>query len=257
MEILLVIGGIYIVYKVVTSFDRRDAEIAKLRKQAASHATEKTKLEKRVKELENENQRLRANQGQHGNKSYENDPQRVQSLQRECNKLRTALEQRKEQLSQCRRYVQELRRGKADNPSSELSASPQTASGNGANLAPKTTGEAVSQIEELARTSWYAARVYIDPKALKSAYEFDSYKKPQELVRSVQAVLEAGALYHDNLLHRPPAYFFQERNFSYSSSPDRHLKVDEGTSRDQCLRIHWRVDEELRMWEITHIGRHL
>lgn len=69
--------------------------------------------------------------------------------------------------------------------------------------------------------------------------------------------MEAAALYHDDKLGMPPMEFFRRlRGFGYSAQPGPHLKVDEATSPDQCLRIHWTVDPEAKRWTVTHIGRH-
>lgn len=36
-----------------------------------------------------------------------------------------------------------------------------------------------------------------------------------------------------------------------------HLKVDQGTTPNQCLRVYWYIDEEERIFVVGHIGRHL
>lgn len=38
---------------------------------------------------------------------------------------------------------------------------------------------------------------------------------------------------------------------------EAHLKIDEATSPDQCLRIYWYVDQDERALVIGHVGRHL
>ena len=50
--------------------------------------------------------------------------------------------------------------------------------------------------------------------------------------------------------------FFNYRGFGYGAEPTPHLKVDEATSPDQCLRIYWDIDNDSRHWTITHIGTH-
>lgn len=41
--------------------------------------------------------------------------------------------------------------------------------------------------------------------------------------------------------------FFSRRGFGYGALPQPHLKVDEHTSPDQCLRIYWDVDSQTRL----------
>ncbi|MFD6125747.1 hypothetical protein, partial [Streptomyces hydrogenans] len=38
---------------------------------------------------------------------------------------------------------------------------------------------------------------------------------------------------------------------------EAHLKVDEATSPDQCLRIYWYIDQHERVLVVGHVGRHL
>lgn len=122
---------------------------------------------------------------------------------------------------------------------------------------PRSVREAIVRIRELISTAWYSERVVVTSDAIKAAEEdFDKYHHPAELLRAVQAVLEAGALYHDDKLGEPPAAFFNRRGYGYGAQPEPHLKVDEGTSVAQCLRIYWEDDRDTRTWRITHIGRH-
>ncbi|WP_370323778.1 hypothetical protein [Euzebya sp.] len=121
---------------------------------------------------------------------------------------------------------------------------------------PATVADAVDRIEELAETTWYAGKVELTDGAIMSARGFASYKKPGELLRATQAVMEAGALVHHDHLGEPPADFFARRGFGYGAQPSPHLKVDEATSPDQCLRIYWDVDDDTRTWTITSIGPH-
>lgn len=121
---------------------------------------------------------------------------------------------------------------------------------------PSTVAEAVDVLEELGGTTWYAPRVILSHAALTAARSFAGYHHPGELLRAGHAVLEAGAAYHDNTLGEPPKEFFNRRGFGYGAQPSPHLKVDEATSPDQCLRIYWDNDPEMRTWTITHIGFH-
>ncbi|MGG8848335.1 hypothetical protein ACQ881_37680 [Streptomyces lividans] len=38
---------------------------------------------------------------------------------------------------------------------------------------------------------------------------------------------------------------------------EAHLKVDEATTADQCLRIYWYVDKTDKVLVVGHVGRHL
>lgn len=53
-----------------------------------------------------------------------------------------------------------------------------------------------------------------------------------------------------------PGEVFKELGFAYAAQPLPHLKVDESTSHDQSLRIHWTADPTSRVWTITSIGAH-
>lgn len=121
---------------------------------------------------------------------------------------------------------------------------------------PANVAEAMDAVIELAATTWYSQRVEVTGAAFSSGREFNEYHRPGQLLRAVQAVMEAGALYHDDKLGEPPADFFSRRGFGFGALPQPHLKVDESTSPDQCLRIYWQVNSARRMWMITHIGRH-
>ncbi|MDP8928083.1 MAG: hypothetical protein M3O70_05760 [Actinomycetota bacterium] len=121
---------------------------------------------------------------------------------------------------------------------------------------PTSMKEAFAWVEQLASSAWYRSRMMITPQAERSMRSFSDYRRPDEFVRAMQAVLEAGALYHDGKLGEPPAMFFSRRGYGYGAQPQPHLKVDEATSPDQCLRIYWEEDTDTRLWKVTHIGRH-
>lgn len=120
---------------------------------------------------------------------------------------------------------------------------------------PLTVQTAMDAVELLASNRFYRDRVTLADAAIDSGRRFDRYSSPDELLRAVQAVLEAGALQHDGKLGMTPKDFFNARGFGYGAQPSPHLKVDEATSPDQCLRIYW-TSEDGR-WVITHIGSHL
>jgi len=65
------------------------------------------------------------------------------------------------------------------------------------------------------------------------------------LLRAVHTVIEAAALYHDNRLGMTPTEYFSQRGFGYAAQPGPHLKVDDSTHPDQCLRIYWDDDAEV------------
>jgi hypothetical protein len=119
-----------------------------------------------------------------------------------------------------------------------------------------TVAAAMDDIDRQLNTLYYRERVGITPQALDAGRDFASYYSPSELLRAVHTVIEAGALYHDNRLGTTPMEYFAQRGFGYGAQPSPHLKVDESTSPDQCLRIYWEDDPQERRWTITHIGRH-
>lgn len=122
---------------------------------------------------------------------------------------------------------------------------------------PLTVEAAIDDIALQLSTRLYKDRVGITPQALDSGRDFASYYSPRELLRAVHTVIEVGALYHDNKLGTSPMEYFKQRGFGYGAQPGHHLKVDENTSPDQCLRIYWEDDPEARRWTIIHIGFHL
>lgn len=121
---------------------------------------------------------------------------------------------------------------------------------------PRTVAEAIDWIEELAGTRWFRGRVVVETTALDTGRAFRNYRDPAELARAVTTVLEAGVLFHDNKLGTTPMEFFAQRGFGYGAQPSPHLKVDEATGPDQCLRIYWDIDEATRTWRVSSIGRH-
>ncbi len=136
--------------------------------------------------------------------------------------------------------------------------SPPTTEGEDAHAEgwPGTIADAMDAVEELARTGYYRRGITLSQAAVRSGRRFDSYNRPQMLLRACQAVFEAGILYHDNALGMSPGEFFRVRGFGYGAQPSPHLKVDEHTSPDQCLRIYWTDEAEARVWTITRIGEH-
>ncbi len=121
---------------------------------------------------------------------------------------------------------------------------------------PATVAQAMDALEELAATGFYRRGVVLSAAAVRTGRRFDSYARPGELLRARQTVLEAGVLYHTNTLGMSPGQFFNGRGFGYAAQPSPHLKVDESTSPDQCLRIYWTDGPTSRVWTITSIGEH-
>lgn len=119
-----------------------------------------------------------------------------------------------------------------------------------------SVGDAIDDVQQLMMSRYYRERVAITEKALAEGRAFSNYNHPEELLRAVHAVLEAGALAFDGRLGEPPMTFFNRQGFGYGTLPQPHLKVDEHTSPDQCLRIYWEVDSQTGRWTITSIGLH-
>jgi hypothetical protein len=181
---------------------------------------------------------------------YEED---ARELEADLKQERARSAQLDEELRRASYEVENLKsaldRASAARRASESSGGPQSD--------PTTVAEAMELVEELASTAWYRERVVLTPEALDAGRGFASYYSPLEMARAVQAVLEAGSQYHDNTLGMPPGEFFAARGYGYGARPTPHLKVDESTSPDQCLRIYWDVDEDSRTWTITSIGPHV
>ncbi len=120
---------------------------------------------------------------------------------------------------------------------------------------PTTVAQAMDAVEELAAAGFYRRGVILSPAAVRAGRRFNNYARPRELLRACQAVLEAGIQYHDNTLGVSPGQYFNGRGFGYAAQPSPHLKVDESTSPDQCLRIYWTDEPESRVWTINQHRR--
>jgi len=118
------------------------------------------------------------------------------------------------------------------------------------------------------------------PSARRSGLSFSNYADPEKLYRAISDVAEASAQFADGSLGMSLGQWFSQRGYGYNprnnaasaaktkqsykiryNDKDQymepHLKVDEATSPDQCLRIYWYVDEEERTFVVGHIGAHL
>lgn len=186
-------------------------------------------LREYVAELEKDNLEARAQA-----KAAEQDAAGLRKKQAE---LRYELEQVKQNYAET---TLELRTGKPGAASGEI----------------VTVADAMDAVEELAYSRYYRNRVELTPQAVKAGRKFKHYAAPEEMLRAVHAVLEAGALMYDGKLGTTPKEFFNSRGFGYGAQPSPHLKVDEATTEDQCLRIYWEVDEETNKWSISSIGIH-
>jgi hypothetical protein len=118
------------------------------------------------------------------------------------------------------------------------------------------------------------------PGAKESGLAFTQYRDPAKLYRAIRDVAEASARFGDGSLGMSLSQWFAQRGYGYEARNhaaraartraeyriryrdqdeymEPHLKVDEATSPDQCLRIYWYVDEDERIFVVGHIGRHL
>lgn len=175
--------------------------------------------------------------------------QDVEDYKQQAAALQEQLSGTESELEQVRNNFAEMQRSMGSPPTSE---------GHDAEAEdwPATVAEAMDAVEELATTGFYRRGVILSPAAVRAGRRFNSYARPRELLRACQAVLEAGIQYHDNTLGVSPGQFFNGRSFRYAAQPSPHLKVDESTSPDQCLRIYWTDDPTTRVWTITGIGEH-
>ncbi len=140
---------------------------------------------------------------------------------------------------------------------------------------PSTVAEAVDwAVEEAGETC-----IFLE-SAKASGLAFDGYEDPTKLYKAIGAVAEASRRFGDGSLGTNLSQWFRDRGYGYSAREpaarsartraryrvryqDRdeymepHLKVDEATHPDQCLRIYWHTDEDDRIFVVGHIGRHL
>jgi hypothetical protein len=152
---------------------------------------------------------------------------------------------------------------------------PATSGFESAVASPRTVLEAL----ELVERDFGDGIVFLD-SAKKSAREFAAYNDPEKALRALRAVAEASEARSGGSLGQSLSEFFRSRGFEYEGSnsvaKDRryrssytitydgsrqvmepHLKVDEHTSPDQCLRIHWWDDPDSHVLVVGHVGRHL
>jgi hypothetical protein len=175
--------------------------------------------------------------------------QDAEDYKQQAAELRKQLGRIESELEQVRDNFAEMQRSMEPPPTSE-------SEGVEADGWPASVAQAMDAVEELAATGYYKRGVVLNPAAVRAGRRFDNYARPEELLRACQAVLEAGIQYHENTLGMSPGQYFNGRGFGYAAQPSPHLKVDESTSPDQCLRIYWTEDPTSRVWTITSIGEH-
>lgn len=118
------------------------------------------------------------------------------------------------------------------------------------------------------------------PPATDSVEEFASYKVPRRLYEALTSISDAADAWQAGTLGPGFGQFFADRGYDFSQnnpaasdrrtkaqyvrtyngrkvSMEPHLKVDQATSPDQCLRVYWYRDDDGKLLVIGHVGRHL
>ncbi|NUJ88832.1 hypothetical protein HOW07_12525 [Plantibacter sp. MCCC 1A11337] len=113
-----------------------------------------------------------------------------------------------------------------------------------------------------------------------SVTAFSSYKSPRRLYEALTALSELVAAWKNDELGTGFGEYFAARGYEYSKNNPAatarrtkrhyqrsvdgevvtmqpHLKVDQASSPDQCLRIYWWRDDATRRLVVGHVGRHL
>ena len=121
--------------------------------------------------------------------------------------------------------------------------------------------------------------VYL-PSVDDSIADFATYKLPRRLYEALTAISEAADGWHSGALREGFGRFFADRGYEFSKNNPAatarntkshyqrqhagaavtmqpHLKVDQATTPDQCLRVYWYRDDTGRRLVIGHVGRHL
>jgi hypothetical protein len=121
--------------------------------------------------------------------------------------------------------------------------------------------------------------VYLDT-AVASVQAFASYDDPRKLYEALTLINDAANAWQNDSLGAGFGAYFNERGYGYSqrnpaatARPTRayyrrsyngdtitmepHLKVDESSKPDQCLRVYWYIDDDGKKLVIGHVGRHL
>ncbi|MFY1652164.1 hypothetical protein ACN27J_14870 [Solwaraspora sp. WMMB762] len=123
-------------------------------------------------------------------------------------------------------------------------------------------------------------RVIFLPNADRSVSGFLTYRNPRRLFDSLMAICDAADAWQSGALGAGFGDYFASRGYEYSArnpaasaratrnsyrvpyegntvTLEPHLKVDQATSPDQCLRIYWHIDDVNKLLVIGHVGRHL
>jgi hypothetical protein len=121
--------------------------------------------------------------------------------------------------------------------------------------------------------------VYLD-EAQASVDAFANYASPRRLYEALTVLNEGAAAWQSGALGPGFGAYFTERGYEYSQrnpaalarrtraayqrryagetvTMQPHLKVDQASSPDQCLRVYWYVDEQRKRLVVGHVGRHL
>ena len=114
----------------------------------------------------------------------------------------------------------------------------------------------------------------------RSVADFVGYQSPRRLYEALTAISDAAVAWQEGTLGQGFGAFFAARGYEYSKrNPaataratkanykrtydgrqvllEPHLKVDQASHPDQCLRIYWYVDDGAQKLVIGHVGRHL
>ena len=137
----------------------------------------------------------------------------------------------------------------------------------------------VAEAFHLARQESEDCVVFLD-SVDDSIEEFSTYKNPRRLYEALSNVAEAARSWRNGTLGAGFGAYFSQLSYEFSAknpaakarrsrahyrrtykgSPvlmEPHLKVDQNTSPDQCLRVYWYVDESEKILVVGHAGRHL
>lgn len=140
-------------------------------------------------------------------------------------------------------------------------------------------GLSVLDAFHLARNEAGAHVTYLDA-AENSVQNFSTYENPRRLYEALSTLDEAAEAWQDGTLGPGFGAYFSDRGYEYSQKVTaafahrtkaqyqrsydgrtvtigRHLKVDQATSPDQCLRVYWHADEQKHRLVVGHVGRHL
>lgn len=113
-----------------------------------------------------------------------------------------------------------------------------------------------------------------------SVLEFATYNSPRRFYEALTAVADAAIAWNDGTLGQGFGSYFASRGYEFTQknpsararntksayrrkyegtvvTMEPHLKVDQATSPDQCMRVYWYVDAAEHRLVVGHVGRHL